>query len=269
MSVRVSTPFMPSCIRSSSKTRSGRTFPDLKCSRHESAFDTQTNLIPFISNHEAKLFWATCSSSTLRTIGDLSVRRGCRSSTDADRPSDPRSSRRLAGRSALASLFASDSDKAASEPSPIEASRSSLSGSSGIDRRRWTAVGGAAATAVGGAATVPGFSWPAAPPGFISKGKDTWNCEPLPFSLSTVRVPPCLIATSRQMERPRPSPSKCRVEDWSSCSKGWKMRSSFSAAIPMPVSSTVTVTVSATWSAVAKTRTCPFAVNFRALVTRL
>lgn len=81
-------------------------------------------------------------------------------------------------------------------------------------------------------------SSPCMPLPLNSSGSDTWNVVPLPLADSSVMRPPSRVASSRAIDRPRPTPSvPCapgrRV-------KALNMRRASSGVIPRPVSATST-----------------------------
>jgi len=49
-------------------------------------------------------------------------------------------------------------------------------------------------------------------------------------------LPPISVASSRQIDRPRPLPPKRRVVELSACVNGWNSVARSSALTPMPVS---------------------------------
>ena len=61
---------------------------------------------------------------------------------------------------------------------------------------------------------------------------------PTPGSLSTQIRPPISSTSLAEIVRPSPVPPNRRVVEPSACSNGWKIVSSFSAGMPMPVSAT-------------------------------
>ncbi len=61
---------------------------------------------------------------------------------------------------------------------------------------------------------------------------------PMPGSLSTQIRPPISSTSLAEIVRPSPVPPNRRVVEPSACSNGWKIVSSFSAGMPIPVSAT-------------------------------
>ena len=61
---------------------------------------------------------------------------------------------------------------------------------------------------------------------------------PTPGLLSTQIRPPMSSTSLAEIVRPRPEPPNRRVVEPSACSNGWKIVSSFSTGMPMPVSAT-------------------------------
>lgn len=99
------------------------------------------------------------------------------------------------------------------------------------------------------------------------KGNMTVKREPRPTELST-RIPPPISATrSRAIVVPRPVPPKRRLIEASAWTKGSKIRSRRSGAIPIPVSTMSMRTPGC--NAEITTFTEPCSVNFTALPTRL
>ena len=74
------------------------------------------------------------------------------------------------------------------------------------------------------------------------RNRRTWKRVPWPGSLSTDSSPPISAVSMRVMVRPRPTPLSWRIR--SPRSKGWKMRSICSGAMPTPVSMISNVAVS-------------------------
>ncbi|MNN31324.1 hypothetical protein D3C81_1450110 [compost metagenome] len=100
-----------------------------------------------------------------------------------------------------------------------------------------------------------------------NKGSMTWNTLPC-GTLASAQMRPCIRVTScLLMVVPRPVPPKRRVVEASACTKGSKMASRRSAAIPMPLSRTS----KCSWppSRRAARLTPPLAVNLMALSSRL
>mmetsp|Transcript_43377 Transcript_43377/g.129564 ORF Transcript_43377/g.129564 Transcript_43377/m.129564 type:complete len:258 (+) Transcript_43377:212-985(+) len=100
-------------------------------------------------------------------------------------------------------------------------------------------------------------------------GNRTPKVVPMPTSESTWIRPPWSLTTSFAMDSPRPTPSKCLASEFSSCSKGWKMRWSESGGIPRPVSVTSTSTHRPAGSFSAEIAMLPFTVNLQAFVMML
>ena len=98
-----------------------------------------------------------------------------------------------------------------------------------------------------------------------------WKRLPPPGRLSTSISPPIRRANSWLIASPRPTPDS-RRRPWSACSKGAKMRSWSSGAMPMPVSSTEKRSSTRPSSARAQCTprtTRPVSVNLMALPSRL
>ena len=66
----------------------------------------------------------------------------------------------------------------------------------------------------------------------------TLKVLPLPGVERTSMLPPMASARCLLMHRPRPVPPNLRVDELSTCVKGWKRSSSCSSFMPMPVSIT-------------------------------
>lgn len=93
------------------------------------------------------------------------------------------------------------------------------------------------------------------------------NTDPLPTMLCADTEPPWSSASLRVRARPSPVPACWRASGESTCSNGSKTRSSWSAAMPIPVSHT-SMAIEAP-SARALTPTCPpGSVNFTAFESR-
>ncbi len=140
--------------------------------------------------------------------------------------------------------------------------------------RRWAAfrVGvsaGEAAEADQAALRVFRASCAGGSPTMRDGGKVTLTWVPTPTSLDSCRLPPCNSMIALTSGRPKPVPWWARAKVESTCSNGWSTRSRSSAAMPMPVSLTVsTIPVSGSHRPV--TAMCPPAgVNLMALVMRL
>ena len=66
-----------------------------------------------------------------------------------------------------------------------------------------------------------------------------WKVLPWPGALSTQILPPIICRSWREIVSPKPVPPKRRVVEPSAWVKASKMRTCFSAVIPMPVSWTL------------------------------
>ena len=89
-----------------------------------------------------------------------------------------------------------------------------------------------------------------------------------PGVLSTVRSPPMPRARSRLIASPSPIPSWVRVNRVSTCTNGSKIRPSWSAAMPRPVSDTATRALPSSTAQSSEMRP-PASVNLIAFVRRL
>ncbi len=93
---------------------------------------------------------------------------------------------------------------------------------------------------------------------------------PCPGVLSTATLPPWASASRSTSASPSPVPVYWRLRLLSICTKGWKSFARCSAAMPMPVSHTVNVTVCCSTSPVTSSPTRPpLGVNLTALESRL
>src|SRR5262249_29946226 len=89
-----------------------------------------------------------------------------------------------------------------------------------------------------------------------SSGRAVRNVAPVPGALSTSMRPPCAVTTPWLIASPRPVPLPTSLV----VKNGSKMRSATSRGIPGPSSRMVTVTVSASASAVVATHILPVSV---------
>ena len=100
----------------------------------------------------------------------------------------------------------------------------------------------------------------------------TSKLDPVPGALRTLTSPPMRCASSRTIYSPRPVPPWRRVSELSTCTKGLNSVPSFSAAIPMPLSTTrmrkPDSPVASVATALAAIDTSPCSVNLIALPAR-
>ncbi len=119
-----------------------------------------------------------------------------------------------------------------------------------------------------------GVAGAASGPSWGMSGRSTVNRDPAPGVEVTAIRPPIMSTSARVMARPSPAPSWRRLALPSTWVKRSKIASSFSAAMPTPVSSTVTrITVAPGGASSAEARdtsieTWPRSVNFTALLAR-
>ena len=102
----------------------------------------------------------------------------------------------------------------------------------------------------------------------VGKGSSAQNVLPSPGALRSPTSPPIRLASSRQIDRPRPVPPNRRVVDTSACENGMNRRGCTSGAMPGPVSTTAR-RIRPGPTRCASMCTSPWSVNLSALVMKL